>query len=89
MINQISKKYLPAIAMVILLLIPAGMEILAQLPTHVPDPEAEPVRFFDNWGKFFFYIVLPAVVIILYFVWRNKNRKEQRKREEEEKKRER
>ena len=88
--NQI-KKYLPACAIIFLLIlvfVPAGNVILAQLPTHVPSPEAEPVGFFESWGKFIFYVVVPVILIILYVVWRNRTRKNRKRREEERRMRE-
>lgn len=86
--NQIKQYCLLCFAFLLLVLWPSGHVIMAQLPTHVPSPEAEPVGFFESWGKFIFYIVIPVILIILYFVWRNRTRKSRKRREEERKMRE-
>ncbi len=57
----------------------------AQLPTHVPSPEADPVEFTDTWGSVILYIVIPAFIIIMFFIWRFRNKKSaQRKKQQDE-----
>lgn len=60
-----------------------GTELFAQQPTHIPDPKAEPVQFFESWGNVILYIVLPVIVIVFYVIWRRRNHKARRKQQEE------
>ncbi len=54
---------------------------LAQVPTHLPDRNGDPVYFFESWENIVFYIIIPLLIIVLYVIWRR-----QKKREEENEK---
>lgn len=48
--------------------------IVAQLPTHVPSPESEPLDLTP--GNIIFYIVVPLIMIIFFFWYRRKRKLE-------------
>lgn len=61
----------------------SGLELFGQQPTHIPDPKAEPVKFFDSWTNVVLYVILPVLIITFYVIWRWRNHKAGKKQQEE------
>ncbi len=57
----------------------------AQLPTHVPSPEAEPVDFIDSWSSIVLYIVIPVFILVMYFIWRYRDKKNVQQKNQQDK----
>jgi heme/copper-type cytochrome/quinol oxidase subunit 2 len=62
-----------------------SLSVFAQLPTHVPSPEAEPVNFTDSWSSIILYIVIPVFVIVMFFIWRFRNKKNAQRQKQQDK----
>jgi preprotein translocase subunit SecG len=45
---------------------------MAQVPTNVPSPEAEPVDFLGSTANIILYVVIPIVIIVLIIIWRRR-----------------
>ncbi|NCA87114.1 MAG: hypothetical protein EOM83_16385 [Clostridia bacterium] len=52
-----------------------SLAAMAQVPTNVPSPEAEPVDFFGSTANIVLYVAIPLVIIALFIIWRRRSTK--------------
>ena len=76
-INKLGKLMLLLIWSLVLKISP----IIAQLPTHYPDPKSDPPEL--TFINILVYFVTPVLLILIWFFYRRSQRKKREKQKEE------